>query len=83
MLTNGYGYSRKDFNSSNGCPYVCMYHVSDGKCPQWLFLVVEDDFQRRPPVKTFLAQLNSHLGKKNVAEGGVVCSQLHNAGGRG
>ena len=37
---------------SKGYPYICMWHVADGKYPQWLFLVNNDAFERLSSVKT-------------------------------
>ena len=53
---------------SNGCPYVCMWHVADGRYLQWLFFVTNDTFQRMPKAKHLMCSLNLHLLARAVAE---------------
>ena len=45
-----------------------MWHVADGKYPQWLFFVTNDAFQRMPSAKHLMCALNSHLSSNAVAD---------------
>ena len=45
-----------------------MWHVADGKYPQWLFFVTNDAFQRMPTAKHLMCSLNSHLSTRAVAD---------------
>ena len=53
---------------TKGCPYVVMWHVADGRYPQWLFLVTNDALESLPSVKHYLCALNTHLSVRSVAE---------------
>ena len=53
---------------SNGCSYVCMWHVADKRYPQWLFFVTNDAFECMPNAKHLMCSLNLHLLACAVAE---------------
>ena len=45
----------------NGCPYAHTKYVNEGKYPQWVYFVVQDEVQSFPPLKEFMGPLIAAL----------------------
>ena len=44
-----------------GCPYAHTKYVNEGKFPQWVYFVVQDEVESFPPLKEFIGPLIAGL----------------------
>ena len=49
------------------CPYAHTKYVNEGRYPQWVYFVVQDEVEALPPMKDFFGPLMETLDGESYA----------------